>query len=91
MEVKVKLKALEEYIKEGLGLLEISNGNVEAKITINLDPYGDSVNFTIKGKIKEDYVVIHEYIVDNGKEVLRRPADELEAWIMFIEERYRRA
>jgi len=91
MEVKVKLKALEDYIKEGLGLLEISNGDIEAKITIHLDPYGDSINFTIKGRIEDDYVVIHEYIIDNGKEVWRRPADELEAWIMFIEERYRRA
>ncbi|RLG79804.1 MAG: hypothetical protein DRO40_12170 [Thermoprotei archaeon] len=91
METKVKLKALEEYIKEGLGSLEISNGNVEAKITIHLDPYGDTISFTIKGKIEGKYVIIYKYIIDNGKEVWERPPDELEAWIMFIEERYGRA
>lgn len=88
MEPKIRLRSLEEYIREGLGVLEVDNDRVEARITIHLDPYGETVNFTIKGRIMGEYVVLEKYLVEIGGNVYERPSDELEAWVEFIEERY---
>ncbi len=85
---RVSLKALRRYVGEGLGVLEESNSEVEARVTIHLDPYGEAVTFIIKGTVSGDYVVLEKYLIDNGREVVERPASDLEAWALYVNERY---
>ncbi len=84
----VSLKALRRYVEEGSGVVEENNGVVEARITIHLDPYGETITFVIKGVVQGDYVELEKYLIDNGKEIIERPADDLEAWALYVNERY---
>ncbi len=85
---RVSLKALRRYVEEGLGVLEEDNGRVEARVTIHLDPYGETITFIIKGNVSGDYVVLEKYLIDNGREIIERPASDLEAWALYVNESY---
>ena len=86
---RISLKALKKYVEEAHGVIEVVDGNVEARFPINIETRGESVYFTIKGVlVSNDIVEITHYTIERGDQVYERPGDELEGWLIVVRERY---
>ncbi len=86
---RISLKALKKYVEDAHGVIEVVDGNIEARFPINIETRGESVYFTIKGVlVSNDIVEITHYIVERGDRVYERPGDELEGWLIVLRERY---
>ena len=89
---QIPLEALRRYVEDAQGVLEVYGELVEARFPINIETRGESVYFTVKGRVVSGNLVeITSYIVERGDEAYERPGDELEGWLIVVRERYSRA
>ncbi len=86
---KISLEALKKYVEEAHGIVEVDGKDVEARFPIHIETRGESVYFTLKGRIlSNDTVEITSYTVERGDQIYERPSDELEGWLIVVSERY---
>ncbi len=80
--------ALEKYIDEMGGQVHEDAGNLEIIVPIAIEEVPGGVQFTLRGRIEGEYVVIEEVMVSyHDEQAIIKPID-LESWIHYVNERF---
>ncbi len=87
-EYKLVKCALEKYIDEIGGQIHEESGKVEIIVPIAVEEVPGGVQFTLKGRIEGDYIVIEEVTVSYHDEHANIKPIDLESWIHSVNERF---
>ena|GEM_PF-5259877 len=87
-EYKLVKCALEKYIDEIGGQIHEESGKVEIIVPIAVEEVPGGVQFTLKGRIEGDYIVIEEVTVSYHDEHANIKPIDLESWIHYVNERF---
>jgi len=85
--VKIKLKALKEYIDRIGGTIIIDNSDVDIIIPVEVEEVSGGIQYRIKGRIEGNDVVIEDCVVSiEATKVANIDVRDLVPWLKYISE-----